>query len=84
MNHIDDNVIPFQVKFSEIESIKIEDIINSMTTEGIDVKPNNDENDPGGRVTYNPSHNDGVDSSPDHNPTSTGVNVSTVITIQKV
>ena len=78
MNHTDDNVIPFQVNFSEIESIKIEDIINSMTTEGIDVKPNNDENDPGGRVTYNPSHNDGVDSSPDHNPTSTDVNVSTV------
>lgn len=70
--------IPFQVNFSQVENISIDELVNSPTNEGIEVKSNNDENDPGGRVSYNPSHNDGVDSSSEHNPTQTNINVSTI------
>lgn len=72
------DAIPFQVNFAQIENINISEIVNGTINEGIEVKPNDNENDPGGRVSYNPNHNDGVDSSVEHNPTQSNLNVSAI------
>lgn len=61
----ENNPIPFEVNFSLVERINVDDLLNDTTNEGIEVRASDDAS----RVSYNPSHNDGVDSSIENNPT---------------
>ena len=75
-HEIPNGAIPFRVGFAKVEDIRIEDLQkDNPTNEGIDVKPSKD-GKPGSVVSYNPSHNDGVDSSLANNPTQSSVGVS--------
>lgn len=68
--------IPFRVGFSKVEDIRIEDLLkDDLANEGIDVKPSKD-GKPGSVVSYNPTHNDGVDSSLANNPTKSSMDVT--------
>ena len=75
---IENDPIPFEVNFSLIERIKVDDLLNDSTNEGIEVKASGDENERGAKVSYNPSHNDGVDSSIENNPTRSELKVPTI------
>jgi len=78
MSDSNKEAIPFQIDFAQVENISIDQLVNSTANEGIEVRANKDDQDPGGRVSYNPSHNDGVDSSSENNPTTTELNVSPI------
>lgn len=65
-----DDLIPFRVNFSKVESIPVEVFLKDRPFgEGVDVLPN-------GGVIYNPNHNDGVNSAVEDNPTKSSIDVS--------
>ena len=74
--------IPFELNFSLVDSIDIDEMLNDYMLEGIDLHPKYDANDKIQiSVEHNPTHNKGVNTSTIDNPSSFSLSVPKIKTL---
>lgn len=79
---MNNNEIPFELNFSLVDSINIDEMLDVCLLEGIDLHPEYDDD---GKikisVEHNPTHNSGINTSTTDNPTSFKLNVPKIKTL---